>query len=176
MGREHARGVESTAAVFHHPLHPMAIAFPVATLMAAPIVDVVAASTDDPFWRRAGGWLLLGGLVSGCAASAIGLADYLAIKQVRRLPSAHVHAGGNAVALALTALNLARRDPHDRQPPDSVDVALSVGIVCLLGVTAWLGGELSYRHGVGVIAEDSSTASEDLALLATGAAERRRPA
>ena len=168
MGRAHTRGVESTAAIFHHPLHPMAIAFPVATLMAAPVVDVVAQGSDDPFWRRAGRWLLMSGLVSGVAASAVGLVDYLAIKEVRRLPSAHIHAGGNAVALALTAFNLARRDPRDRQAPDGVDLALSAGVVALLGITAWLGGELSYRQGIGVMAEDSPTGSEDVARV-TGA-------
>ena len=166
MGRTHARGVESTAAVFHHPLHPMTIAFPVATLMAAPLADLAARASDDPFWRRAARWLLLGGLVSGAAASAVGLVDYVAIKQVRRLPSAHVHAGGNVLALALTAFNLARRDPRDQEAPDAVDLALSIAVVGLLGVTAWLGGELSYRHGVRVIAEDSPTATEDLARLA----------
>ena len=165
MGRAHARGVESTAAIFHHPLHPMAIAFPVAALMAAPAVDIVAQNTDDPFWRRAGRWLLLGGLVSGVAASAVGLVDYVAVKEVRRHPSAHVHAAGNFLALILTALNLVRRDPDDRHGPNGTDLALSTGVVALLGVTAWLGGELSYRHGVGVIAADSPTATEDLARL-----------
>ena len=109
MGKSHPHGVESTAAVFHHPIHPMAIAFPVATLMAAPLTDLAARATGDPFWRRAGRWLLLGGLTSGLAASAIGLIDYLAIREVRRLPSAHVHAAGNALAMLLAAANLARR-------------------------------------------------------------------
>lgn len=167
MGKAHARGVESTAAIFHHPLHPMAIAFPVAALMSAPLADLAARATDDPFWRKAGRRLLLGGLVSGCAASAVGLVDYLAIKEVRRLPSAHVHAGGNVLAMALTAFNLARRDDTDREGPDAADLALSLGVVALLGVTAWLGGELSYRHGIGVIAPDSPTATRDAARLAS---------
>ncbi len=166
MGRTHAHGVESTAAIFHHPIHPMAIAFPVATLMAAPLADLAARSTRDPFWRRAGRWLLLGGLTSGVAASAIGLVDYVAIKEVRRLPSAHVHAGGNVLAMALTALNLSRRPKDDRTGPDGVDLGLSLATVALLGVTAWLGGELSYRHGIGVVADDSPTATQDLGRLA----------
>ena len=167
MGRTHAHGVESTAAAFHHPLHPMAIAFPVAALMSAPLADLAARSTDDPFWRRAGRWLLTGGLVSGVGASAIGLVDYLAIKEVRRLPSAHVHAGGNVLAMALVALNLSRRDARDREGPDGVDLGLSLATVALLGVTAWLGGELSYRHGIGVIADDSPTAKQEIARLAS---------
>ena len=165
MGKSHSHGVESTAAVFHHPLHPMAIAFPVAALMAAPAADVAARVTGEPFWTRAGRLLLLGGLVSGVAASAVGLVDYLTIREVRRLPSANVHAGGNVLAMTLVAWNLARRDPHDNRTPNDVDVGLSLSTVALLGVTAWLGGELSYRHGIGVIADDSPTATEEFTRL-----------
>ena len=167
MGKTHSHGVESTAAVFHHPIHPMAIAFPVATLMAAPLADIAARVTDDPFWRRAGRWLLLGGLTSGVAASAIGMIDYIAIREVRQLPGAHVHAGGNALALVLTAVNLLRRPKDDSQTLDAVDLGLSLATVALLGATAWLGGELSYRHGVGVVADDSPTAGQSLSRLLT---------
>ena len=166
MGKTHSRGVESTAAVFHHPLHPVAIAFPVAALMAAPAADIAARATGDRFWSRAGRLLLLGGLLSGVAASGVGMVDYLSTKQVRRLPSAHVHAVGNVLAMALAALNLARRPSDDRSAPDGVDLSLSFATVALLGVTAWLGGELSYRHGVGVIAVNSPTATQELARLA----------
>jgi len=166
VGKRHPAGVESTAAVFHHPIHPMAIAFPVATLMAAPLSDLAAQATEDPFWRRASRWLLLGGLVSGAAASLVGLVDYLAIEEVRKEPSAHVHAGGNLLALVLTAANPARRSPDDEDGPDAIDLGLSLATVALLGATAWLGGELSYRHRIGVIAQDSPTASEDLLRLA----------
>jgi uncharacterized membrane protein len=165
MGKSHSSGVESTAAVFHHPLHPMAIAFPVATLMAAPLADLAARATDDPFWRRAGRWLLIGGLTSGVAASLVGLVDYLAVKEVRRLPSAHVHAAGNTLAMVLAAANLLRRPSDDSRSPDALDLGLSLTTVALLGATAWLGGELSYRHGVGVIAEDSPTASQDIGRI-----------
>ena len=152
MGRTHARGVESTAAVFHHPLHPMTIAFPVATLMAAPLADLAARASDDPFWRRAARWLLLGGLVSGAAASAVGLVDYVAIKQVRRLPSGGFQPG---------AARPARPGGPGRDRPGALDRGRRSPRRHRLA-----GGELSYRHGVGVIAEDSPTASEDLARFA----------
>lgn len=166
MGKRHSHGVESTAAVFHHPLHPMAIAFPVAALMAAPLADLAARATPDRFWRRAGRLLLLGGVVSGVAASAVGMVDYLSIRQVRRLPGAHAHAVGNAVAMVLAGLNLARRPADDAEPPGELELGLSLATVALLGVTAWLGGELSYRHGIGVIADDSPTATQSVARQA----------
>jgi uncharacterized membrane protein len=165
MGRAHSQGVESTAAVFHHPIHPMLIAFPVATLMAAPAADLAAQAGGDPFWRRAGRWLLMGGLLSGAAASAVGLVDYLAIGEVRRAPGAQAHAVGNAAAMGLVLMNLLRRPRDDSEGPDGTAMGLSLATVALLGATAWLGGELSYRHRVGVIASDSPTAAETLGQL-----------
>ncbi len=164
MGKAHAHGVESTAAIFHHPIHPMVIALPVATLIGAPLADAAGKLTQDRFWARAARWLLLGGLVSGAAASAVGMVDYVAIPQVRRLPSAHVHAGGNLLALGLAGWNLSRRS--DKDLPGTLDLTLSVVTVGILGFTAWLGGELSYRHGIGVIADDSPTATQDVLRLA----------
>ena len=154
MSHTHAPAIESRAAIFRHPIHPMLIAFPTAALMATPLADGAAAATGDRFFRRASRWLLLGGLTSGLAASAVGLIDYLGVAQIRRQPGAHVHAGGNALVMALAALNLSRRDPDDDVDPDGSAFALSVATVALLGITAWLGGELSYRHGVGMIASD----------------------
>ena len=138
MGKRHSHGVESTAAVFHHPLHPVSIAFPVAALMAAPAADLAARATGDRFWIRAGRLLLLGGLVSGVAASAVGMVDYVSIKAVRRLPSAHVHAGGNVLAMALVAVNLSRRSVDDRSAPGELDLGLSLATVALLSLTAGL--------------------------------------
>ena len=168
MGKAHAHGVESTAAIFHHPIHPMVIALPVSTLIGAPLADAAAIATGDRFWSRAGRWLLLSGLVSGAAASAVGLVDYVAVPAVRRLPSAHIHAGGNVLALGLAGWNLARRS-QDKDAPDTFELTLSIATVGILGLTAWLGGELSYRHGVGVIAEDSPTATQDIVRFAVGA-------
>jgi uncharacterized membrane protein len=108
--------------------------------------------------------------VSGVAASAVGLVDYLAIPEVRRLPSANVHAAGNVLAMGLTAVNLLRRPADDRRKPDGVDLGLSLATVALLGATAWIGGELSYRHKVGVIADDSPTPAQEIMRLFARAA------
>ena len=161
MSQARAPAIQSKAAIFHHPIHPMLIAFPTAALMATPLADGAAIATGDRFFRRASRLLLLGGLMSGLAASAVGLIDYLGVAQVRRQPGAHMHAGGNALAMTLAALNLSRRDRDDELDPDGGAFALSLATVALLGITAWLGGELSYRHGVGMIAEHLSDASPD---------------
>lgn len=157
MSQTHPPAIESKAAIFRHPIHPMMIAFPTAALMATPLADGAAMATGDRFYRRASRWLLLGGLASGLAASAVGLIDYLGVEQVRRQPGAHVHAGGNALVMALAALNFSRRDRDDEVDLDGGTFSLSLATAALLAVTAWLGGELSYRHGVGMMASKLHT-------------------
>ena len=64
-----------------------------------------------------------------------------------------IHAYGNVTALALTGLNLALRGRTNRHVPRR-GVALSAAVAGLLGLTGWLGGELSYRYKVGVMEQD----------------------
>ncbi|MBX6368656.1 MAG: hypothetical protein IRZ04_11785, partial [Rhodospirillales bacterium] len=62
----------SRAAIAGHPIHPMLVPFPIAFLVGALVVDLAFASTGDPFWARAGFWLLLAGIVTGAAAAVFG--------------------------------------------------------------------------------------------------------
>ena len=144
------RGVPSTAAIFGHPIHPMIVPYPVAFLTAALATDLAARDTRDPFWGRASGWLLGAGIASGVAAGAVGAIDYCTIRRAREAKVGRLHAMGNPVALALAAASLAlRRGRPDGIPGDGA-VAATAGMTALLGLTAWAGAELSYRHMVGV--------------------------
>ncbi len=165
MGKRHSGGVESTAAIAHHPIHPILIVFPAASLIGAPAADLAYRVTKDPFWARASSWLLATGVVTGLAAAVPGMIDYVAIKEVRRLPSGNVHAAGNLVALSLAGWNFARRREHPTVGTDDLGLGLSLATVALLGVTAWLGGELSYRHGIGAIAPSSDDIVGDTVKL-----------
>ena len=107
----------------------------------------------DPFWARASLWLVGTGLLTGLAAAAAGLTDFLTVARVRELRAAWIHLIGNVAALALAAISWLIR------LPDAADAALPAGILlsiitaAILGVTGWYGGELSYRHKIGVIEE-----------------------
>lgn len=144
------RGLPSTAAIAGHPLHPMMVPFPIAFLTAALATDVAAMSTRDPFWSRASRLLLGAGIASGLAAGALGAIDYYTIRRAREKPAGRLHAHGNIAALALAGLNLAARTRRAHREPHGMDLALSATTAAVLGVTGWAGGELSYRHMVGV--------------------------
>ncbi|HEX9950588.1 MAG TPA: DUF2231 domain-containing protein [Rubricoccaceae bacterium] len=153
-----ARGVQGAATIGRHPLHPMLIPFPIALLTAALGTDVAGRRGHDPFWPRASRLLLTSGLVSGLAAGAVGSLDYFTMERPRGLTTGRLHAAGNVAALGLTAANLLAR----RARPSRItagDVALTAAVAGLLGVTGFLGGELSYRYKVGVAEGADATPS-----------------
>jgi len=151
----HDEGVTSNAAIGGHPLHPMMVPFPIAFLGAALGTDLAFRATRDPFWARSSSWLLLAGAGTGVAAGALGAIDYMTIGRARR-PAGHAHAAGNLLAIGLAALNwgLRRRDPV-RGAEGGLALGLSAATAGILGVTGWLGGELSYRHKIGVVGHEA---------------------
>lgn len=140
----------STAQVAGHPLHPMFVPIPIASFLFAACTDFAHELTGDERWAQASKWLLGAGLLGAMGAAATGLTDYLGDERVKALPSANRHMGTNVALTALQAANLGRRLAR-REPglPEGAPwmSALGAGMV---GYSGWLGGELSYRHRVGV--------------------------
>jgi uncharacterized membrane protein len=152
-GRQGRRGVESTAAIARHPIHPMLVPLPIGLLVAALGADIGFWVTGDPCWARAGLWLVGTGLLTGLAAAVAGLTDFVTIARIREYRTAWAHLLGNAAALALAAASWLLRLPDATDAVLPGGIVLSAITVAILGVTGWLGGELSYRHKIGVIEE-----------------------
>lgn len=108
----------------------------------------------DPFWARDSEWLLGAGLVMGALAAVLGLIDFLTIQRVRSLAAAWVHFLGNGLALALSLWNLLDRTSAATLGVTETGIVLSAIVVAILLVTGWLGGEMSYRHRIGVLELD----------------------
>ncbi|HYC01871.1 MAG TPA: DUF2231 domain-containing protein [Azospirillaceae bacterium] len=153
-------GIPSRAAILGHPIHPILIPYPVAYLSTVAMTDLAYWRTRDPFWAEASRWLLRAGLVAGGVAGAAGAVDYATIGRVRRHPVGPLHAVGNVAALALTAWNLAlrRNDPEENVVPRGL--AVSASVAALLGLTAWAGSELVYRHMVAVVGHNDQHGDE----------------
>jgi uncharacterized membrane protein len=149
----------SRAAIAGHPIHPMLIPFPIAFLVGTFVVDLVFLSTSDPFWARAGFWLLASGIVTAAVAAVFGLVDFLSIPRVRSLNAAWMHFLGNGAAVLLAIWNLAQRWDDAAAGAAGLGVALSGIVVLMLLVTGWLGGELAYRYRIGVIADEDRSAA-----------------
>ena len=145
--------VPSLAAIAGHPLHPMVVPLPIGALTFALASDLAYAATGDRFWARASATLLGAGVVTGALAGALGATDFFGREQVRDKGEAWIHAIGNVAALGLSAVNLARRRGSGGRAVVPVGLALSAVTGGMLLVTGWLGGELSYRHRIGVMAD-----------------------
>ena len=89
-------------------------------------------------------------LVGGSLAAIFGLIDFLSIGRAREHLDGWIHFLGNAafLVLALGSLILRRPDPAAAVLPWGL--LLSAIIVSILAVTDWFGGELAYRHMIGM--------------------------
>jgi uncharacterized membrane protein len=145
----------STARIATHPIHPMLVPFPIAFFVAALVTDLVFISNGMGGWATASTWLLGAGLVTAALAAVAGLIDFFGDARIRGLYDARAHLIGNVTAVLLEAVNLFLRAGGD-DVVASAGVILSAVAVLLLLYTGWKGGELVYRHRVGV-ADTNST-------------------
>jgi len=144
----------STASVAGHPIHPMLVPIPIACYLGALATDIAYANTAEMQWSNFSAWLLLVGIVFTVLAAVAGLIDVLGEPRIRSLAAAWVHAGGNVIVLVLAIFNsfMHTHDAYTSVVPTGL--TLSVITVLILLVTGWLGGELVFRHRVGMRPED----------------------
>lgn len=151
--RRLVEGVESTANIAGHPIHPMLVLFPAAFLVGALVTDIVYAVNGASFWADASIWLVGAGLVMGAIAGLAGATDFFTLERPRQLTIGWVHAIGNVGVVVVSLINLLLRvgDPAAAILPWGL--VLSIIVSATLLVTGWAGGELAYRHGIGVVGE-----------------------
>lgn len=142
-------GSGTKAAIRRHPIHPMLVSLPIGLLMGALLSDIAFAVLEDTFWAEAAFWLLAAGLASGLLAALTGVIELLGVQRARRLPMAWLHGIINLAVLGLVSANvLLRMDDMLGILPLGLGLSMATG--ALLGVSGWLGGELTFRHGIGV--------------------------
>jgi uncharacterized membrane protein len=142
--------MESKAKLFGHPIHQMLIVFPLGLLATSVIFDIAYLATENGYWAGISYWLIAAGVIGGLVAAVFGLIDWLAIPAKTRAKSiGAIHGIGNVLVVLLFAGSwlLRRENPVSLE---ALPIALSFSGCVLSSVTAWLGGELVVRLGVGV--------------------------
>lgn len=138
------------------PLHPLFVHFPIALLSLGFIADVVAVLRRASAAGTLGWWNLLVGTVGLFATVGSGLVSKANVGTLSG-PAAATLSTHEQLAFACLAgfllLVFWRIANKTAIPPRSPRVYLCLAGVCLilLWCTAWLGGELVYLFGVGVI-------------------------
>ena len=145
---------QSTAKIAGHPIHPMLVPFPIVFFVSAFCADVILVFGKAPEWLVPSLWLLAAGLVTAALAAAAGLIDFAGDRRIRSLGDARMHMIGNVTAVVIEAVNLFLRYKGGADFVGSTGLILSGAVVLLLVFTGWKGGELVFRHGVGVAAGD----------------------
>jgi uncharacterized membrane protein len=139
----------STAKIAGHPIHPMLIPFPIVCFIGTLVTDIVYTRNHDAGWATASHWLLGVGLLTAAAAAVAGLTDYLGDERVRKLSDALKHMLANVTAVVLELVNFILR-LRNNDFIDSTGVYISAVVVLILVYSGWKGGDLVYRHGIGV--------------------------
>ncbi len=143
-------GTGSVAAIGGHPLHPMLVPIPIGALAMAFGADIALMVTAEPFWAEAAKWLLLAALVFGVLAAVVGFIDLVGINRARTMGVGLGHAIGNVLMLVITGINYLLRAGGEAEAASSYGIILTAIAVLLVMLTGWLGGELVFRHGIGV--------------------------
>ncbi len=153
----------SKASIGGHPIHPMLVPFPIALWTTSFACDVVFYFTRHPSLLLISKFLIAAGCLGAVAAAVPAIIDWLAIKKpdVKRI--ADWHARLNIVALVIFGFSLYFRmqtGSHWVGNKLTIPFLLSFVGVILIGISGWLGGELAYKHGVGVAPQHDSPEEE----------------
>jgi uncharacterized membrane protein len=147
--------MESKAKLAGHAVHPMLIAFPLGLLGMAAIFDIIFAAFGARDLATASYWMIAAGVITGLLAAVFGFWDWLAVPggtRARRLGL--WHGLGNVIIVGLFILAWLLRTNANaggvEHAPSGLPLVFEVAALLLALVTAWLGGELVERLGVGV--------------------------
>jgi uncharacterized membrane protein len=141
------RHPQSTAKIGDHPIHPMLVPFPIVCFILTFVCDVLYRQGHGEL-ATASKWLLGIGLVMAALAAVTGLTDFLGEKRIQG-PDAIKHMLANVSAVVLEIVNLVLRLNNDAEI-GKIGVYLSIVVVLILLYSGWKGGDLVFRHGMGV--------------------------
>lgn len=143
--------MESRVKFFGHPVHPMLIVFPLGLLATAVIFDILYLIFGNRLLPTASYYMIAAGVLGGLLAAIFGFIDWLALPNGSRAKNIGLwHGLGNVLIVGLFAASWLLRGNNVDFVPDSLALILSFAGTALALVTAWIGGELVYRLGVGV--------------------------
>ena len=149
-----AEGTRSAVAIASHPLHAIAVNFPIAYLSGALATDIAFWWTGDPFWARVSLWLTGAGFFMGAIAAVFGTLEFILVKEIRRFVSSWSHFLAGITLLGVASANwwLRVEDPGAAVLPWGL--FLSCVTAGAIGWAGWLGGKLVFDHNIGTVDDE----------------------
>lgn len=139
--------------LFGHPLHPMTVHFPIAFYLLGTLLTLGYLWRGQADYERFGYWSFILSWLAAIVASLVGLIDQnqLEIDDPRR-SNVNNHITAGVAFIIINGLLVYTRfrwsNALSRFPWRYLGL-MALGLATVLA-TAWLGGELVYRLGVGV--------------------------
>jgi uncharacterized membrane protein len=162
--------MQSTARLMDHPIHPMIIPYPFAFLSGAAAFDIAASLNGNDRLGQTAGHLRTAGVALALAAAVPGFIDYLtAVPGGQAKNTATKHMVSNVSALACFAAAVGASNGNGR--PSAAVLALELVGTAFLSIGGWLGGNLVYRHQVGVDLDETRRALPEARAATRGHAE-----
>ncbi|HWC74021.1 MAG TPA: DUF2231 domain-containing protein [Gemmatimonadales bacterium] len=144
--------MEAKAKLLGHPVHQMLIVLPLGLLVTAIIFDIVHLLGGGLGWAQVSYWIIAAGVIGGLLSAPFGFIDWLGVPSGTRAKRiGAIHGIGNVIVVLLFAISWLLRRPSPTAPAAAAYVFSFVGFA-VAGVTAWLGGEMVNRLGIGVYA------------------------
>jgi uncharacterized membrane protein len=136
-----------------HPFHPLLVPIPIGAFLASLIFDILTRTRADglPYLVDGAFWLIGVGLIGALMAAVFGVLDFLTIPRGRpAFATACTHLALNAATVVLFAIGYAWRagDHVELDKTRWGQLSLSAVAVALLIAAIWLGGTLTYHHGM----------------------------
>jgi uncharacterized membrane protein len=143
--------MESRAKLLGHPVHQMLVPVPAGLFMVGALLDIIDIFVDAAWIATVSFWNIALGCIAALVAALFGVIDLTKVPRGTRAKRVGVmHASGNVVALVLFAAAVWMRSGIQQHQTDPLALTLEIVAFALLGVAAWLGGELVDRLGIGV--------------------------
>ena len=154
----------SKASIGGHPVHPMLIPFPLALWTTSFLTDVLYYFQRGAVLPLISKFLLAAGCLGAIAAAIPGVIDWMSIKHKDVVKIANWHARLNVIALLIFAASLYLRMNSGGAALVGyglkIPFLLSLVGVILIAISGWLGGSMSFEHGVGVKPQHDSPEDE----------------
>lgn len=144
--------MKTTASIAGHPIHPMLIPFPIGLWATSFAVDVLFYFLRHPTLLVISKFMIAAGCIGAIAAAVPGIIDWLTIKNGDAKRVANWHARLNITALVVFAISFFLRLGSYSEFVGrklTIPFLLSLVGVILISISGWLGGELTFRYGVG---------------------------
>ena len=155
--------MESRVRALGHPVHPMLVAFPIGLWTTAVVFDLIHLISGNDVFAEVGYWNIVAGLIGAVLSAVTGLVDWTGLPGGTRAKRIGLlHGGLNAFVVVLFLVAWLVRMDNPQHGVSGGLFAVEVLAVLVASVSAWYGGELVDRLGVGVYQDANPDAPSSL--------------